>query len=67
MKKRLTKVLVLTGLLVLMTTGLTGCGKKVCDICGEEARCKTEEVLGEEVNICKDCQEDLEDLANLFD
>lgn len=66
MKKRITKVLVLMSVMVLMATGLTGCGKKECDICGEEARCKTEEVLGEEINICKDCEEDLEDLADMF-
>lgn len=66
MKRRMKKVLVLISVMAVLTVGFTGCGKKVCDFCGEEAKCKTEEVLGEEVNICKDCQKDLEDLADMF-
>ena len=66
MKNRLKKVLVITGLVATMTIGLAGCGKKTCDLCGEEGKSKTVEVFGEEVNICKDCQKYLKDLANMF-
>lgn len=66
MKKRLTRMMVLTGLLVVVAVGAVGCKKVECDFCGETKKCKTEEVFGEEVNICSDCEEDLEDLANAF-
>ncbi len=43
---------------------LVGCGKFTCDICEEEKSGKqyTEEVLGEEVVICKDCKAELDEL-----
>lgn len=64
MKKRLVKVLALTGVVMMFATG---CGKTaICDICGEEGKCKTKEVFGEEVNICGDCQDGLEELGDLF-
>ncbi|MBQ9119539.1 MAG: hypothetical protein IJY09_05725 [Lachnospiraceae bacterium] len=64
MKKRIAKLTALTGLLVMVAMGTIGCKKVECDICGEKARCSTEKVLGQEINICKDCEEDLEDIGN---
>jgi len=64
MKKLISLIL----LVVVFATMLTACGKFECDICGEEKTGKkyTEELFGEEINICKDCHDDLEDLANAF-
>lgn len=66
MKKKISKVLVLACVSALVATTLTGCGKKECDICGEMGKCKTIEFLGSEINICGDCQDDLNDLGSLF-
>lgn len=59
------KKLVLVLMAVCTLLFAAACGKE-CDICGEKGRGKTEEVFGEEVFVCKDCQEDLESLGNLF-
>lgn len=58
MKKKWFKIMVLAGLVVMMTMGLAGCKKSVCEWCGEEKRCKTVylNMLGE-YNMCKDCEE----------
>ena len=58
MKKKITKLL-----LVTMLAGiLAGCGTKTeCDFCGEEKRCLTKTVWGEEVNYCKECEDELKD------
>ncbi len=54
MKKTLSLAVVVITIAVTM---LIGCGKKVeCDFCHENKRCKTEEVLGKEINYCKDCE-----------
>ena len=61
------KLTVVLGLTVMTVVGVTGCSKKVeCDICGETKKCKTEKVLGQEVSICSDCQEGLEDLGSML-
>ena len=64
MKKIVLAMLIVASLLATMTS----CGKFTCDICGDEKSGKKhkEEVFGEEVVICKDCYEDMEDLADLF-
>ncbi len=71
MKKKLARVAAVAGIVTLMAVGFAGCKKVECDFCGEEKKCKTEEVFGEEMNICKDCEKDMEDLAedmkDLFD
>ncbi len=59
MKKRL---LVTLFALMALVTLLVGCKKVECDICGETKSCKTEELFGQEIHYCKDCQEDLEKL-----
>ena len=66
MKKRLSKVLALVSVMVMLTISLTGCGKTTCDICGNEARCKSVEFFGEKVNICGDCQDGLDAINSLF-
>ena len=66
MKKRLVKLAALTGVLVMVAMGTMGCKKVECDFCGEMKKCSTEEVFGNEVNICKDCEEDLETLGSMF-
>ena len=51
-------------LAVLMVFTLAACaGKTTCDICGEKKKCDTIEVLGQKVKICKDCQNEIADLA----
>jgi hypothetical protein len=56
--KKLTKVLLLVGLMSIM---LCACGKKVeCDICGEKKVCTEKSVFGEKINICDDCMDVLE-------
>ncbi len=64
MKKIILAVLIVASLLAT----LTSCGKFTCDICNDEQRGKKhkEEVFGEEVVICDDCYEDLENLADIF-
>ena len=51
-------------LVVAMATMLTACGKFTCDLCGEEKSGKKyeKEILGQEVTICKDCQDDINSL-----
>ena len=60
MKKLICVLLVV----VMMATLLTACGKFKCDVCGEEKSGKkyTEEILGEEIEMCKDCHEKAEEL-----
>lgn len=55
-------------LIAMLATMLTACGKFECDLCGEEKFGKKyeSEFLGQEILICKDCYEDLEDLADMF-
>ncbi len=67
MKKRFTKLAALTGLLAMVAMSAMGCKKVECDVCGETKKCTTEEIFGEEVSICKDCQKELEDAANALE
>ena len=61
--KKLIGVIALAAIVMSM---LAACGKFECDICGEEKTGKKyeEEVFGMEVVYCKDCYEDLNDLAD---
>lgn len=48
-----------------MIFALAACGGKVeCDICHETKSCKSIELLGQKINICNDCQSQMEGLAN---
>ncbi len=60
MKKRL-----LTTIIALATiaTLLIGCAeKRECDFCGEEAKCSTISFWGEELYICRECEEELSNI-----
>ncbi|MBR6537754.1 MAG: hypothetical protein IKT67_11215 [Lachnospiraceae bacterium] len=47
------------GLLVI-TIGLNGCGKSVCEMCGEEKQCKVyDSLLFEEMELCEECVEEV--------
>ncbi len=60
------KRLVVLLLALCMVFTLAACGNKTkCDICGETKVCKTVEILGEKGNICRDCEKQLNDLADL--
>lgn len=61
------KNLVRTMLAAIVVLSMTACGTKaVCDICGEEKTCKKKEALGEELMICNDCMDELENLADMM-
>lgn len=65
MKKKKTALILVVLAMAMM---LTACGKFTCDICGKEKSGKSykADVFGQEVVICKDCHEDLEEVGNLF-
>ena len=55
------KLLAIVALVLLMVTMLTACSSKVkCAICQQEKPGSTIEYMGEEVDVCDDCQEGLE-------
>lgn len=61
MKKRIVGLM----LVVTIMGVLAGCGGKAeCDFCGEEKRCETRTVWGEEIHCCKDCQDEINDFFN---
>ena len=50
---------------IMLMMVLTGCGKKAeCYFCGEEKRCNTKTIMGEKLDYCKDCEEEIEDFFN---
>lgn len=69
MKKR---AFALIAVLTILASMLVGCGEiKECDFCEKTRRCKSEEVFGEEIWYCSDCEKELkefyEDLNGLTD
>lgn len=59
MKKRIITTIIIMSLCAL---ALVGCKKKVvCDFCGETKMCTEKSVDGEKVNICDDCQKEIND------
>ncbi len=67
MKRKLVKATVIVSAFMMLTMGLTGCKKKTeCDFCGEVKRCSEEEIFGESVYICGDCEDALEELGSMF-
>ena len=60
------RMICLVLLVVVAVTTLAACGKFTCDMCGEEKSGKkyTREMLGVEIEICKDCQKELEEFAD---
>lgn len=61
--KKIIALLMLT--CVLFT--LVACNMQECDFCGEKKNCDTEEYYGEKIYICHDCEEELEDLGDMFE
>ena len=55
-------------LAVVMVMMLTACGKFECGMCNEEKSGKKHktEVFGEEIVICDDCYEDIQELKDAF-
>ena len=53
--------------MIVMALIITACGKFVCDFCGEEKNGKSyeSEVLGEEVVICQDCYDGIQELFGM--
>lgn len=63
------KIICVLLLVALLATLLAGCiGSFECDICGEEKfGTKNEEsFLGQKVTYCNDCQNDLQELYDMF-
>lgn len=60
MRKKVSILVILT----MLSMMLTACGKFTCDLCGEEKSGKKYEsaMLGEEIVICDDCYQELQDL-----
>ena len=55
---------------LLAVTLLTGCAKTfTCDLCGEtvKERPHTVEMLGQEFEICKSCNDGLDELSDLLE
>ncbi len=54
------KALVATLALLAIATTFVACGKEAtCYYCGEVKRCKTREVLGQEITYCRDCDKQI--------
>ena len=68
--KRILSLVLLAVMLVTLCVSFVACGEKAeCSLCEEEypvRKMEKEEIFGEEVYVCEDCMEDLEDLGNLF-
>lgn len=63
------KMVRLIALLMLLATLLCGCGGKfTCDFCGEEKSGSkySMDLMGEKIDICKDCKKGLDELSDLF-
>lgn len=60
------KKFISVSVILLALLSLCSCGKFVCDICGEEkvGKYEKDEILGQEIYYCKDCYEDLENIAS---
>lgn len=55
-------------MIVTVLVSLTGCGKFTCAFCEEEKSGKKyeSEILGEEVVICQDCYDEIQELFSGF-
>ena len=67
MKKKVVRVLAVTGILAALSLGFAGCKKKVeCDICGLVNNCQQVEYLGEKMYVCDSCKAGIDMLGNLL-
>ena len=68
--KKAVSIILAAIMLFTLAISLCSCEKAECDLCGEEklvSKMTVEEVFGEKYYYCDDCQEDLEELGDLFD
>ena len=57
------KVFAAITILMVLLSVMSGCGKKVkCDFCADEKKCEAIEILGDELNICKECKKELAEM-----
>ncbi len=56
MKKR---ALALCAVVVMVMTMLAGCKYTTCDFCGEKKMCDKEEIFGQKIYYCNDCEDAL--------
>lgn len=63
------KIISLIALMLILVSVLCACGKFECDLCGKEKTGKkyTKEILGEEVNYCQDCHDNMEDAKDAIE
>lgn len=45
---------------------LAGCKRGKCDLCGEDGRLHDAKIMGESIEICTDCKEEIEELQASF-
>ena len=64
MNKKIIRIAAIASLATMIMAGFVSCKKTECDICGEEHFCSKKEVLGEEIYICGDCEDELNDIAD---
>lgn len=66
MKKKISKIITLTCMMLFMAMSLTACGQKECDYCGEMAECKKIQFVegGKKLNLCADCEQGCIDALN---
>lgn len=65
MKKKSVRMVALAMIVAMMATCFAGCGKKTCELCGKEKKCKTFTMDGEKVTLCEDCDA-IAELYNAF-
>lgn len=61
--KRIISVVLATLTIAMSAFALTSCGEKhECDFCNEEKKCEVKSVWGEEIYVCDDCMDELNDM-----
>lgn len=70
MKNKISKIVALTSVMIVLITGLTGCGEKVCEICGETSKCSNVQFFedGDKLTVCEECEAQLiESFNSIFE
>ncbi|MCH5272721.1 MAG: hypothetical protein J1E35_03515 [Lachnospiraceae bacterium] len=62
MKRKLFRAAALLGILTTLSLSFAGCKKKECFFCGEEKKCKTYETLLGDIDVCRDCENEINSL-----
>lgn len=58
------KLITLTLVIVTVVTTFAGCKLTECYLCGDNAICQKEELMGSDVFLCNDCIKDLKELVD---